>query len=169
LPFFRCRRRAGVAPLVKLRRRLTCAFAARRGARLGRIRSYERTRRRRLSVVSHDWGARATYTLATLVPERLSTVTALSLAYSQLGRVSVPSSARAAITKISRLGGTPMSVKQTRNQACYDSEHERKRPPYRMGKEARRSARKIDGNSLRDAGEHWVTDPASSTRSTPPA
>jgi pimeloyl-ACP methyl ester carboxylesterase len=39
----------------------------------------------RFAVVGHDWGARAAYTLAALVPARLLMVGALALAYSPRG------------------------------------------------------------------------------------
>ena len=42
------------------------------------------------SVVGHDWGARAAYTLAALFPERLSTITALALSYSPRGDFPTP-------------------------------------------------------------------------------
>jgi pimeloyl-ACP methyl ester carboxylesterase len=44
----------------------------------------------RFSVVGHDWGARTAYTLAALVPERLDSIAALSLAYSPKGTFPVP-------------------------------------------------------------------------------
>jgi pimeloyl-ACP methyl ester carboxylesterase len=42
------------------------------------------------AVVGHDWGARAAYTVAALFPERLSAVTALSLAYQPHAVFKVP-------------------------------------------------------------------------------
>ena len=45
----------------------------------------------RFAVVGHDWGARAAYTLAALYPTRISTVSALALAYQPKGRFAVPS------------------------------------------------------------------------------
>ena len=39
----------------------------------------------RFAVVGHDWGARMAYTLAALFPERLSSITALSLGYQPRG------------------------------------------------------------------------------------
>jgi pimeloyl-ACP methyl ester carboxylesterase len=44
----------------------------------------------RFSVVGHDWGARTGYTLAALCPERLASITALSLSYSPGGRFATP-------------------------------------------------------------------------------
>lgn len=46
---------------------------------------------RRFSVVGHDWGARAAYTLAALFPERISAIATLALAYSPRGRFPTPS------------------------------------------------------------------------------
>jgi pimeloyl-ACP methyl ester carboxylesterase len=43
------------------------------------------------SVVGHDWSARTAYTLAALIPERLSTITAIALAYSPRGEFPTPS------------------------------------------------------------------------------
>jgi pimeloyl-ACP methyl ester carboxylesterase len=45
----------------------------------------------RVSIVGHDWGARVAYTLAALFPERISTISALSLSYSPRGEFSTPS------------------------------------------------------------------------------
>ena len=42
------------------------------------------------SVVGHDWGARAAYTLSALFPERLSCMTALALSYSPRGKFPTP-------------------------------------------------------------------------------
>jgi pimeloyl-ACP methyl ester carboxylesterase len=39
----------------------------------------------RFAVVGHDWGARIAYTLATLFPERISSIAALALAYQPRG------------------------------------------------------------------------------------
>lgn len=44
----------------------------------------------KFSVVGHDWGARAAYTLSALFPERLSCITALALAYSPRGKFPTP-------------------------------------------------------------------------------
>jgi pimeloyl-ACP methyl ester carboxylesterase len=44
----------------------------------------------RFSVVGHDWGARMAYALAAIAPERLETITALSLGYSPRGAFPVP-------------------------------------------------------------------------------
>lgn len=44
----------------------------------------------RFAVVGHDWGARAAYTLAALVPERITAVAALALAYQPRGRFEMP-------------------------------------------------------------------------------
>ena len=44
----------------------------------------------RFAVVGHDWGARVGYTLAALFPERLTALTALSLAYQPHGVFSIP-------------------------------------------------------------------------------
>jgi pimeloyl-ACP methyl ester carboxylesterase len=44
----------------------------------------------RFSVIGHDWGARTAYTLAALVPERLDSIAALSLAYSPRSSFPVP-------------------------------------------------------------------------------
>jgi pimeloyl-ACP methyl ester carboxylesterase len=41
-------------------------------------------------VVGHDWGARVAYHLAALVPERVSSVTALALAFQPLAQFSMP-------------------------------------------------------------------------------
>lgn len=45
----------------------------------------------RFAVVGHDWGARSAYTLTALYPDRVSTVSALALAYQPKGRFAVPS------------------------------------------------------------------------------
>lgn len=45
----------------------------------------------RFAVVGHDWGARAAYTLAVLFPERITTVSALALAYQPQGLFKIPS------------------------------------------------------------------------------
>ncbi len=45
----------------------------------------------RFAVVGHDWGARVAYVLAALVPERLSSVAALALAYQPRGAFVFPS------------------------------------------------------------------------------
>jgi pimeloyl-ACP methyl ester carboxylesterase len=45
----------------------------------------------RFAVVGHDWGARAAYTLATLFPERITSVSALALAYQPRGLFKIPS------------------------------------------------------------------------------
>ena len=44
----------------------------------------------RFAVVGHDWGARMAYTLAALFPERLSSITALSLGYQPRGHAKTP-------------------------------------------------------------------------------
>jgi pimeloyl-ACP methyl ester carboxylesterase len=44
----------------------------------------------RFSVVGHDWGARAAYTLAALFPHRIATVTALSLGFQPRAVFKVP-------------------------------------------------------------------------------
>ncbi|TGT75581.1 alpha/beta hydrolase [bacterium M00.F.Ca.ET.159.01.1.1] len=44
----------------------------------------------RFSVIGHDWGARVAYALAAVVPERLESVTALSLGYSPRDAIPVP-------------------------------------------------------------------------------
>jgi len=44
----------------------------------------------RFDVVGHDWGARAAYQLATLAPGRVTSVTALALAYQPRGAFAVP-------------------------------------------------------------------------------
>jgi pimeloyl-ACP methyl ester carboxylesterase len=44
----------------------------------------------RFSVVGHDWGARTTYTLAALAPERLNAIAAISLSYSPNSAFPVP-------------------------------------------------------------------------------
>ena len=44
----------------------------------------------RFSVIGHDWGARTAYALAAVVPERIETVTALSLGYLPRGSFPVP-------------------------------------------------------------------------------
>jgi pimeloyl-ACP methyl ester carboxylesterase len=45
----------------------------------------------RFAIVGHDWGARAAYTVAALFPERVTSVTALALAYQPSGRFTIPS------------------------------------------------------------------------------
>jgi pimeloyl-ACP methyl ester carboxylesterase len=45
---------------------------------------------KRFSVVGHDWGARTAYTLAALLPERISTITAIALSYSPGGEFPTP-------------------------------------------------------------------------------
>jgi pimeloyl-ACP methyl ester carboxylesterase len=42
------------------------------------------------SVIGHDWGARTAYALAAIAPERIETITALSLGYSPRGAFPVP-------------------------------------------------------------------------------
>jgi pimeloyl-ACP methyl ester carboxylesterase len=42
------------------------------------------------SVIGHDWGARAAYALAAVAPERIETITALSLSYSPRGEFPAP-------------------------------------------------------------------------------
>lgn len=44
----------------------------------------------RFDVVGHDWGARAAYQLATIAPERVTSVTALALAYQPRAAFAVP-------------------------------------------------------------------------------
>lgn len=44
----------------------------------------------RFAVVGHDWGARTAYALAALVPDRLTSIVALSLGYSPRGEFPVP-------------------------------------------------------------------------------
>lgn len=44
----------------------------------------------RFSVLGHDWGARAAYTLAALWPERLASIVTLALSYSPGGRFPTP-------------------------------------------------------------------------------
>jgi pimeloyl-ACP methyl ester carboxylesterase len=44
----------------------------------------------RFAVVGHDWGARAAYTLAALVPDRIAAIAALALAYQPRGRFEMP-------------------------------------------------------------------------------
>jgi pimeloyl-ACP methyl ester carboxylesterase len=44
----------------------------------------------KFAVVGHDWGARAAYTLGALFPERITSVTALALAYQPRGRFTIP-------------------------------------------------------------------------------
>jgi pimeloyl-ACP methyl ester carboxylesterase len=44
----------------------------------------------RFHVVGHDWGARTAYTLAIVTPDRLSSATALSVAYQPHGRFAMP-------------------------------------------------------------------------------
>lgn len=48
----------------------------------------------RVAVVGHDWGARTAYQLAALIPERVSHVTALSVAFQPRGAFPVPSFAQ---------------------------------------------------------------------------
>jgi len=45
----------------------------------------------RFAIVGHDWGARAAYTVAALFPERVTSVTALALAYQPRGLFTIPS------------------------------------------------------------------------------
>ena len=45
----------------------------------------------RFAFVGHDWGARVAYQLASLVPERLSSIAALALAYQPRGTFTFPS------------------------------------------------------------------------------
>ncbi|WP_213803618.1 alpha/beta hydrolase [Granulicella sp. dw_53] len=45
----------------------------------------------RFAVVGHDWGARAAYTLVALFPQRITSVSALALAYQPHGLFTVPS------------------------------------------------------------------------------
>jgi len=49
----------------------------------------------RFAVVGHDWGARVAYVLAALVPERLSSIAGLALAYQPRGEFRFPSWAQA--------------------------------------------------------------------------
>ena len=49
----------------------------------------------RFAVVGHDWGARVAYALAALVPERLSSIAGLALAYQPRGEFVFPSWAQA--------------------------------------------------------------------------
>jgi len=49
----------------------------------------------RFAVVGHDWGARVAYVLAALVPERLSSIVGLALAYQPRGEFRFPSWAQA--------------------------------------------------------------------------
>jgi len=44
----------------------------------------------RFAVVGHDWGARVAYTLAALVPERMTAIAALALPYQPHGEFSMP-------------------------------------------------------------------------------
>jgi pimeloyl-ACP methyl ester carboxylesterase len=44
----------------------------------------------RFAVVGHDWGARVAYALAALLPQRLSSIAALSVAYAPRGAFAVP-------------------------------------------------------------------------------
>jgi pimeloyl-ACP methyl ester carboxylesterase len=44
----------------------------------------------RFAVVGHDWGARVAYTLAALFPERMTTISALALAFQPRGRFTIP-------------------------------------------------------------------------------
>lgn len=50
----------------------------------------------RFAVVGHDWGARAAYTLAAVAPERLTSITALALAYQPRGVFEMPGTFREA-------------------------------------------------------------------------
>jgi pimeloyl-ACP methyl ester carboxylesterase len=45
----------------------------------------------RFAVVGHDWGARVAYTLSALFPERITTISALALAYQPRGVFKIPS------------------------------------------------------------------------------
>jgi pimeloyl-ACP methyl ester carboxylesterase len=45
----------------------------------------------RVAVVGHDWGARAAYTLAAIVPQRITAIAALALAYQPRGVFTMPS------------------------------------------------------------------------------
>lgn len=45
----------------------------------------------RFDVVGHDWGARAAYTMAALWPERVTSVSALALAYQPRAEFTMPS------------------------------------------------------------------------------
>jgi len=45
----------------------------------------------RFAIVGHDWGARAAYTVAALFPERVTSITALALAYQPQGLFTIPS------------------------------------------------------------------------------
>ena len=45
----------------------------------------------RFAIVGHDWGARAAYTVAALFPERVTSITALALAYQPKGLFTIPS------------------------------------------------------------------------------
>src|SRR5438093_5668997 len=44
----------------------------------------------RFAVVGHDWGARTAYTLAALFPQRITTLSALALAYQPRGLFKIP-------------------------------------------------------------------------------
>jgi pimeloyl-ACP methyl ester carboxylesterase len=44
----------------------------------------------RFPVIGHDWGARIAYTLAACFPERITSITALALAFQPGGRFSIP-------------------------------------------------------------------------------
>ena len=44
----------------------------------------------RFAVIGHDWGARVAYTLATLFPERITSIAALALAYQPRGVFDLP-------------------------------------------------------------------------------
>ncbi len=46
---------------------------------------------RRFALMGHDWGGRAAYALAALVPERLTAMMSLAIGYSPRGRFAVPS------------------------------------------------------------------------------
>jgi pimeloyl-ACP methyl ester carboxylesterase len=45
---------------------------------------------REFAVVGHDWGARTAYTLAALAPERITSISALALAYQPRGEFTMP-------------------------------------------------------------------------------
>jgi pimeloyl-ACP methyl ester carboxylesterase len=45
----------------------------------------------RFAIIGHDWGARAAYTVAALFPARVTSVTALALAYQPKGLFAIPS------------------------------------------------------------------------------
>jgi pimeloyl-ACP methyl ester carboxylesterase len=44
----------------------------------------------RFSIIGHDWGTRAAYAIAALAPEKLDSLTAISVAYSSRGAFPVP-------------------------------------------------------------------------------